>query len=74
MIEAPPRTVDLTRREQEVLAGIADGLSSAEIGARLFLSVNSIKTHTRLAYRKIGVHSRAQATRWWLIGGMADSA
>jgi len=56
----------LSPREAEVLAMIAKGLSNEEIGAQLYLSINSIKTYIRTAYRKIGVTRRSQAVAWAL--------
>jgi LuxR family maltose regulon positive regulatory protein len=40
---------------------IADGLSNREIADRLFLSLNTVKAHTRNIYGKLDVHSRTQA-------------
>ena len=51
----------LTAREQDVLRLIAAGLSNREIGAELYLSLNTIKTHTKTLYGKLNVHTRTQA-------------
>ena len=51
----------LSMREQEVLALIAFGMSNAEIGKELFLSVDTVKTYIRRLYGKLGVRNRAQA-------------
>ena len=51
----------LSVREQEVLALIAYGMSNAEIGKELFLSVDTVKTYVRRLYSKLGVKNRAQA-------------
>jgi len=51
----------LSMREQEVLALIAYGISNAEIGKELFLSVDTVKTYVRRLYSKLGVKNRAQA-------------
>lgn len=51
----------LTKREIEVLSGMARGRSNAEIGRELFLSEDTIKTHARRLFRKLGAHDRAQA-------------
>jgi len=51
----------LSVREQEVLALIAYGMSNAEIGKELFLSVDTVKTYVRRLYSKLGVRNRAQA-------------
>ena len=53
----------LSDRELEVLHLIADGLSRQEIAAKLVLSLNTVKTHTRNIYSKLGVHSQLQAVR-----------
>jgi LuxR family maltose regulon positive regulatory protein len=47
--------------ELAVLRLLASELSAREIGSRLFLSANTVRTHTRAIYRKLGVNSRADA-------------
>jgi two-component system, NarL family, response regulator LiaR len=59
----PGQGQGLSSRESEILALITQGLSNEEIAAATFLSINSIKTYIRSAYRTIGVRSRAQAVR-----------
>ncbi len=54
----------LSAREAEVLALICQGLSNQEVASRAFLGINTIKTHIRHLYRKIGVTSRTQAVVW----------
>lgn len=51
----------LSDRELEVLQLIADGHSRQEIATNLFLSVNTVKTHLRNIYGKLGVNSQMQA-------------
>jgi LuxR family maltose regulon positive regulatory protein len=51
----------LSERELEILQLIAEGLTNPEIASRLFLSLNTVKAHTRNIYGKLGVHSRTQA-------------
>jgi LuxR family transcriptional regulator, maltose regulon positive regulatory protein len=51
----------LTAKEQEVLRLLATRLSRREIGQRLYVSLNTVKTHQRALYRKLGVESRAAA-------------
>jgi LuxR family transcriptional regulator, maltose regulon positive regulatory protein len=51
----------LSTREVEVLALMAEGLSNAEIAGRLYLSTNTLKSHTQNIYGKLEVHSRVQA-------------
>lgn len=60
----PGREHGLSARESEVLALIAQGLSNQEIADRSYLSINSVKTYIRSAYRKIGVQRRTQAVLW----------
>lgn len=50
----------LTDREREVVGLVAEGLSNDEIGARLFLSPTTAKTHVSRAMVKLGVRDRAQ--------------
>jgi NarL family two-component system response regulator LiaR len=52
---------DLSAREREVLALLAQGLSNKEIAGRLFLSVATVKYHVRLLLSKLGASSRAEA-------------
>lgn len=65
----PGRDHGLTAREAEVIALITQGLSNAEIAELSYLSINSIKTHIRTAYRKIGVTRRTQAVLWGIDHG-----
>lgn len=60
----PGRDIGLSAREAEVLALITQGLSNQEIADRTYLSINSVKTYIRTAYRKIGVSRRSQAVLW----------
>jgi LuxR family transcriptional regulator, maltose regulon positive regulatory protein len=53
--------VALSEREQELLPLLAGVLSQREIGGVLHLSLNTVKTHSRVLFRKLGVSSRAAA-------------
>jgi len=62
----------LSVREAEMLLHIARGLSNQEIAAHSNLSINSVKTYIRTAYRKIGVSRRPQAVRWAMEHDLVD--
>jgi DNA-binding NarL/FixJ family response regulator len=66
------RPADLSSREQDVLRLIASGMSNLEIASSLYLSINSVKTYIRAAYRKIGVERRSQAVVWAVQHGLLD--
>lgn len=68
------RGTDLTPREGEVLDLVARGLSNQEIAELLVVSVNSVKSHIRTAYRKIGAASRSQAILWARAQGLGGDA
>ncbi len=51
----------LSERELEVLQLIAEGLTNQEIASSLYLSLNTVKVHTRNIYGKLGVNNRTQA-------------
>lgn len=68
-----PSGLRLTRREHEILVLITNGLTNAEIGEQLTLSINSIKTYIRQAYRKIDVERRAQAVAWGMTNGLGGA-
>ena len=51
----------LTGRELDVLRLLQGDLSLNEIAVELYLSSNTVKTHARAVYRKLGAHSRAEA-------------
>jgi len=58
---APSLAEPLTRREQAVLSLLRKSLSVSDIARELYLSVNTVKTHRRAIYRKLGVSSRQEA-------------
>jgi LuxR family maltose regulon positive regulatory protein len=53
----------LTDREQQVLRYLTSTLSNTEIASELYLSVNTVKTHQRMIYRKLGADGRRDAIR-----------
>ncbi|GEK22203.1 DNA-binding response regulator [Cellulomonas xylanilytica] len=62
--------VPLTKREIEVLTGMSHGRSNAQIGAELYLSEDTVKTHARRLFRKLGANDRAQAVAIGLRRGL----
>ena len=65
----PGKEFGLSAREAEIIALITQGLSNKEIAERSYLSINSVKTYIRTAYRKIGVERRSQAVLWGIKHG-----
>jgi len=62
--QATPLVVErLSAREREVLTHASGMLSTAEIAAEMFLSVNTVKTHLRSIYRKLSATHRSEAVR-----------
>lgn len=57
------KELGITQREHEILGLIAEGLSNREIGERLFVSENTVKTHSSRLFEKIGVNRRVQAVQ-----------
>ncbi|MGQ0576988.1 MAG: LuxR C-terminal-related transcriptional regulator [Pseudonocardia sp.] len=62
-VAVPDGAVALSERERDLLPLLAGTLSQREIGAVLHLSLNTVKTHNRSLFRKLGVSSRAAAVR-----------
>ena len=54
-----------TAREAVVLSHLAQGMSLAEVGKTIHLSVNTVKTHVKAIYRKLGVNTRLEAITAW---------
>ena len=62
---------DLTKQESKVLTLIADGLENKGIAEMLHVSNNTVKTHMRNIYSKLGVNGRTQAAIWAMRNGIA---
>ena len=69
-LDWPGKGADLTAREAEILALITQGRSNREIADLLHLSINTIKSGVRTAYRKIGARNRVDAVLWGTANGM----
>ncbi|WP_398927453.1 response regulator transcription factor [Streptomyces sp. Ag109_O5-1] len=67
-----PRLVGLTKREQEVLVLIADGLSNTEISERLVISMPTVKTHVGSLLAKLHARDRAQLVIIAYESGLAE--
>jgi two-component system, NarL family, response regulator LiaR len=63
----------LSSREQEVLLGMVDGKSGTKMAHEMFLSANTIRTHSRAVLTKLGVHSRLEAVALARAAGMRPS-
>lgn len=55
------KELGISKREQEVLELISQGLSNQEIADKLFVSLNTVKTHSARLFEKLGVNSRTKA-------------
>jgi DNA-binding CsgD family transcriptional regulator len=61
--EARARQLGITPREMEILEAIAAGLSTREIAAKLFVSENTVKTHSSRLFDKLNARRRTQAVQ-----------
>jgi two-component system NarL family response regulator len=62
----------LSSREREVLQLLAEGLSSPEIGKRLFVAASTVETHRRNIMRKLDIHSVADLTKYAIREGLTS--
>ncbi|GAB2971595.1 response regulator transcription factor [Frigoribacterium salinisoli] len=63
-IDWPGRDLGISDRESEILALVTQGKSNAEIAVLTYLSPNTVKTHIRTLYSKIGATNRVEAVLW----------
>lgn len=63
----------LGRREREVLALLADGKTSAEIGQQLHIATSTVDVHRRNIMRKLDLHSVAELTKYAVRKGMVST-
>jgi DNA-binding NarL/FixJ family response regulator len=68
-LDWPGRSEGITDRESEILALITQGKSNAAVAELTYLSPNTVKSHIRSVYRKIGAESRTQAVLWGVDHG-----
>ena len=66
----PGQENGLSPREAEVVTLITQGLTNDDIARTCYLSINSVKSYIRSAYRKMGVERRSQAVLWGIEHGM----
>lgn len=64
----------LSRRELEVAAMVAKGMSNREIAARLYIAERTAEGHVEHIRNKLGFHSRVQIASWAVEQGLAASA
>jgi len=67
-----PAESPLTPREREILRGVAEGCSNAELARRHFVSLNTVKTHLRQIHTKLEVQRRGQAVAKARTMGLLD--
>jgi two-component system NarL family response regulator len=70
-VPVAPRAL-LSGREREVLQLLAEGLSSPQIGERLFVATSTVETHRRNLMRKLGIHSVADLTKYAIREGLTS--
>ena len=62
----------LSRRELEVMQQVVFGLNDRDVGLQLHLTVNTVKTHLKEVYQKLGVHNRTRAAIALLLMGLVN--
>lgn len=67
-----PLPEPLSRREREIVSYLQTTMTNAEIASTLFVSVNTLKTHQRAIYRKLGVTNRRDAIRAYVGIGLSS--
>jgi DNA-binding NarL/FixJ family response regulator len=70
----PTVSATLSERERDVLRLVARGLDNQQIGAALFISESTVKSHCNSIYGKLGLRNRVQAAAWAWQHGLGDAA
>lgn len=70
VVAAPTQT--LTRRQQAILGGMAEGMTNRQIAARICFSESTVRLESMAIYRHFGVHSRAEAVAAALAVGVIE--
>lgn len=60
---------ELSSRELDMITLIVEGYTNVEIAQSMYLSINTVKTYIRSAYKKIGIERRSDAVRWGIEQG-----
>ena len=64
----------LTQTETEIVRAIAQGKTTKEIAAERYLSVHTVTTHRKNIFRKLGINTAHEATKYALRAGLVDSS
>lgn len=62
----------LTKTETEIVRAIAQGKTTKEIAAERFSSIHTITTHRKNIFRKLGINTAHEATKYALRAGLVD--
>jgi DNA-binding NarL/FixJ family response regulator len=65
-----PAGEPLSPREREIVRQVALGLRNAEVGRKLFISEDTVKTHLNNIFKKLGLRDRAELTRYAIRVGI----
>ncbi len=72
LLQQPQESVPLTRREQTIIALLANGLSSREMADKLRISVRTVETHRRNIKQKLNLNSTPELVRYAIEFGLVD--
>ncbi len=69
-VEAKSRQPVLSKREVEIMKLVAEGLTNAQIGKQLFISVDTVDTHRKNLYTKLNINNTALLIRYAIENGI----